>query len=436
MLEMGADTLDVDQANQRVEGRGNVWAEFQGAHFTAQDIRADLKAGTLLAAGDVKLQQRDGLLTARDINYNLNTRSGSLQDVHGKMGRVLFSAEEARMNPQEVWGVGATLTTCDRPHPHYRITARRIRIDRNRQAVVSGAAIWWHEHRILRLPQFKATLPGAKRQEEGFVPRIGYAGSDGPFVGLRYIVLTRRDFDSRIELRQTARRGTRGVVRAGLDRPWGRIALSLAGKEDVAETPPASDDPQTGIRRLTIDQVPELRADLDSRRVAPWLTMHGYATGGRYLEHETGVRASRAATTLFLAADAIRVGGIALEPGIAWRGLTAGGERQTVLVSRLSLRLAERPGRKLRISYQRRKANGASPFAFDALEIERELTLEGSVGLSRGWALDNTYRYDLHQHHLRDAEVIVSRTAHCLRYSVIWRKARSEFRFQVGLAGF
>jgi lipopolysaccharide export system protein LptA len=436
VLEMGADVLDVDQANQRAEGHGNVWAKFEDATLTAEDIRADLKAGTLLATGDVKLKQRDGLLTARELDYDLNKRAGSLQDLHAQMGPVLFSAEKAQITPEAVWGTGAVLTTCDRPHPHYRLTAGRIMVGRNRRAVVSGAALWWHERRLLRLPQFKVPLPGAKGRQQGFLPRTGYSSGDGPFVGLRYGWITGRDFDSSVELRQTVRRGTRGIVRAGLDRPWGRIALALASKEDLTETSPPTDDPQTGIRRFLVDKVPELRADLDSRKIAPWLTTHGYATVGTYLEHETGARASRAATTLFLVPRSIGLGGMALEPGIAWRGLTAGGERQTVLVSRIALRLAETPTGRLHISYQRRKANGISPFAFDVPEIERELTAEGAARFSHGWGLENTYRYDLDQHRFRDAEVIVSRTAHCLRYSAVWRKARKEFLLQVGLSAF
>ena len=435
MIELGADVVEVDQANERAEGQGHVWARFEGAELKANLVKADLKAGTLLATGDVEIRQRDRLLSAAELQYDLNARRGLLKEAHGRMGPILFGAERADMTPETVVGEGASLTTCDRAHPHYCLTAGRITVTRGR-ATVKGATLWWHGRRILKLPQFHVPLPGGRQQEPGLLPKVGYARGDGPFVGLKYGWTAGRQVDSSIEFRQTALRGTRGIARADLDRPWGQISLALATKGDWTETTPPIDDPQTGIARFLVDKIPEFRAEFDKRRIAPWLSLGGYVTAGRYLERDTDVRDSRTAATVFLTPAAFKISGVSIEPGLGWRGLTAGGDRQTVLVSRISLGLLQTPRSSLRVSYIRRKALGRSPFSFDAVEIEREVSADAKVGLSHGWAIENVHRYDLDQHRFRDAEVKVSRTAHCLRYSAVWLKARKEFRLQVELSAF
>jgi lipopolysaccharide export system protein LptA len=435
VIELGADVVEVDQANERAEGQGHVWARFEGADLKADLVKADLKAGTMLATGDVEIRQRDRLLSAAELQYDLNAKRGLLKEAHGQMGPILFGAERADITPDTVLGVGASLTTCDRPHPHYHLTASRITITPGR-ATVKGATLRWHGRRILKLPQFHVPLPGGRQQEAGLVPKVGYARGDGPFFGLRYGWTAARQVDSSIEFRQTALRGTRGIARADLDRPWGQVSLALASKDDWTEKTPPIDDPRAAIRRFLVDKLPELRAEFDKRRIAPWLSLGGYVTAGRYLERDTEVRDSRTAATVFLTPGAFKVSGVSLEAGIGWRGLAAGGDRQTVLVSRISLGLLQTPRSSLRVSFIRRKAIGRSPFSFDAVEIERELSADAKVSLSHGWAIENVHRYDLDQRRFRDADIKVSRTAHCLRYAAVWLKARKEFRLQVELSAF
>jgi len=54
--------------------------------------------------------------------------------------------------------------------------------------------------------------------------------------------------------------------------------------------------------------------------------------------------------------------------------------------------------------------------------------------ISPVWQVTLDGRFDLGRERFRDADITVSKTAHCLVYSVKWRQIRREFSVAVGLS--
>jgi hypothetical protein len=70
------------------------------------------------------------------------------------------------------------------------------------------------------------------------------------------------------------------------------------------------------------------------------------------------------------------------------------------------------------------------------MQIARELRSGVNWVISPVWRVSFDGRFDLERERFRDADITVSKTAHCLIYSLKWRQIRREFSFGVGLTQF
>lgn len=435
--QMSADAMDVDR--QQAQARGSVQVNYNDVVMTADEVQANLTQRTLDAAGKVSFSQRDRLLSGDRLHYELDARRGWLTAARGRSGRLLFSGDRVDMSERKISARLGTFTTCDRPHPHYRMTASEILILDQRRVTLKGAQLWYRNRRLLRLPEISQPIPGRGVEAQGLVPRSGYASGDGLFAGLRYVWPLRGDIDASVELRATTGRGIRGIGLAERRQSWGTITLRASTKYDIGRERISSDDPRTGIRTLLVDALPELAVLTDRKPVSRWLIGQAHLSAGRYFERQTRTQAWRTAVTLFAASQQIPLArSVSVSPGLAWRGAAFGSHSQSVLVQRVTLQTGQtsrtRP-RTVRLSFIRRTAHGQSPFLFDEVEIERELNADALFELSKGWRTEAVARYDLDRHNFRDVYLTVGRRVHCLDYSASWLKTRREFRVQVGLAG-
>lgn len=433
--EIAADLLEVER--QQAHAQGEVRVDYGDISMTANELKADLASRILDAEGNVRFSQGDRLLSGSQLHYELDAREGWLTAARGRAGPLLFAGDRIEMHDRTVTATSGTFTTCDLPHPHYRISAREITIVDGRRAILQGAQLWYGNKRLLRLPRLSQPVPGRGVEAQGLVPRSGYASGDGFFAGIRYLWTVAGATDASVELRATTGRGIRGIGTAQRQESWGTIALSASTKDDIGRQRISSDDPRTGIRTTLVDVLPELSVLTTRRPVTSWLIGQANFTAGRYFERETRAQESRAAATLFAASPEIPLSkSISVSPGIALRTLAAGADSQTVIVQRLGIQTRTTSPVSLRLSFIRRTPHGKSPFRFDEVEIKRELNASALAQLGRGWRSETTARYDLDRASFRDVGLTLARRVHCLEYSIAWSKTRREFRAQVGLADF
>jgi LPS-assembly protein len=126
---------------------------------------------------------------------------------------------------------------------------------------------------------------------------------------------------------------------------------------------------------------------------------------------------------------------LSVSEGIAARSAHYdGGLHQTTLALDTNLRYQRSPRLALDLGYLRRRSTGESPFEFDRVQIAREVRTGLDWTVSPIWRLSLLGRFDLDRERFRDADIIASRTAHCLVYTVTWRQVRKEFSVSVGLS--
>jgi LPS-assembly protein len=185
----------IEDANYRVEAP---YAEYDSA---SQQIRANASPGTpvsLITAG----RRLDG----ETLDYNLVTRRGNLTDASGLVDVFYVEGDRIEVMPQSealpqkrrgirsravsddlaaIWR-GASVTTCDYPHPHYRLETARVTIVPNRRLIIKMPRVYLGDTLVFIYP-FDATIPltpGRRRAKHSVFPRFGYESDKGAGFGL------------------------------------------------------------------------------------------------------------------------------------------------------------------------------------------------------------------------------------------------------------
>ncbi len=150
-IEAQADALEFDRTTGVIIGTGNVVIRYGDVTLRADRVRADRDTGDCLAEGNVELRRGEDVWTGNELRYNFLT------------GKVEGGAYSAFQDPWYVRGAKASrvekgyweladaaITTCDLPHPHYFLRAKKLEIypgDRivahNVQFVVGDRAVFW-----------------------------------------------------------------------------------------------------------------------------------------------------------------------------------------------------------------------------------------------------------------------------------------------------
>lgn len=146
--ELGDLTLTTKNMTHRkdpveIHASGDVLITQQASSITADDIRFRLDesdaqpdapkvlesedGGTALDKGHLTLQNAHIIeptreMTADYLDYDFATGKGELENAKGQAGIYYFSAEKLHLHgPQTLSGENVWVTTCNRPHPHYKI---------------------------------------------------------------------------------------------------------------------------------------------------------------------------------------------------------------------------------------------------------------------------------------------------------------------------
>lgn len=384
------------------------------------------------ASGNVVLQVDGGVLTADSLSYEFKRAqgraTGELTGGRAKLGPLIFSGKRISFDGRVYHVENGGLTTCDRPHPHYLLSARQIDATVGEEAVLHGAALHLYGVRLLSLGRYRKSL----RPSRGSVlpvPIPGYSRIDSFYVtGSRTMRLARGTDFASVDLLLSTKRGPRGTVAVVRRQGKGRAGIRLSRRAGVPDELTAS---------LTLDRFPEAFASW------PWnvsnaakLNMRADVSVGSYSEHPFGAEASRANVEL-----ALERGLDGDEKGVfgglryrkSWYSNAAGLE---VLESELGIR--SRPDRKTfgEAAFIHRASHGSTPFEFDDVDVPNELRARLELDTGKFWALGAAVRYDTAASEVVDQTLSLTRKVHCLSYTLKWHQLTGDFSVGIGLVGF
>jgi len=172
---------------------GNVTLRYRDAVITADAMRYDAEAGTILFEGNVVYVEGQQELAGARLHYDLNTATAVFEDLdaivyaQGVQGPMFVRGQRVESTSDVVVIQGGFLTTCecqeDRP-PAYHFTAREIEIYPGDRLVVRGVTFYDHGVPLLYLPWLTLSLREDRNHFD--LPQIGYSERTGWYIKTAY----------------------------------------------------------------------------------------------------------------------------------------------------------------------------------------------------------------------------------------------------------
>jgi hypothetical protein len=452
-----ADVIDGDWINERVRASGAVRLEYAGFLLSADEVTADRTTGDVLASGAVEVTQDGRRLRGESIRYNLRTREGILEDAWASEQGVFLRGREINVSPQRLELHDAYVTTCDRPEPHYAFGAKRIVLTAaegdEEPAAASGhltldrSRVTYRGRRLLTLPRYTVRVGEMGERGNTPVPTFGVSGDDGPYVALGYTFATLDEKTTAdFGYRYTTERGIRGHLRARRQVGAAQLMAEYVRRDDPADRALRIDELEANLADVLVDREPEFGLYLPEYTIGTSLRLQTELSYGSYTEtgesgYPTLASADRATASGILRLRPYHVARrVKLSHAIGFRRSRYDpGDRFRARFFSSTADVTISPRARFTIAYISRESSGETPFLFDALGPESELVTELWWQALPEWRLHLVNSYDRDEARVRDAAYEVTRTAHCLEYTVGWRKPRNAFYFEIGLtalAGF
>jgi hypothetical protein len=439
LRQVEADQVEVDEPTTTAHAVGNARLNYDDIVVTADAIDVNYRTRAVSAQGRVVFRQGDRTLSGSELTFDLSRQTGHLRDISAEADGVFYRGESIDVSPGRWVITGSSLTTCDRPHPHYEITGRRLTVRPGKSATFERAGIWFHGRRVFSWPRYRMSLRKERGTQPSLLPRVGVGRRDGVYFVLTP-TLSPEDsrLQNRIEARVTAKRGVRGRLESSYRTGWGDVYLLASQAEDRQEIGEPFGPEENVLTDLSVDRVPEIGVRAVSRPLAPGLTLDGRLSAARVREFPTDVHSRRYAADATLRLDRHRLSPVlSVSETVGLRHARYDhGLDQTVVSLGTTFHYQYSPGLRFDVGYVRRTASGETPFEFDRVQIARELRAGTDWTVNPSWRIALDGRFDLDRQRFRDADITLNRTAHCLVYSVTWRQVSREVSVGMTLARF
>ncbi len=222
-IHFSADKEIWDRKSNRVELFGHAAVRQPGEQITADYIILDQNAHTLDAYGNCIYVTRDSIITAEEMHFNLETRTGTI--VGGRISNEYFSLAGERINKlgadryQTHWGEYSTCRDCTQS---WSLQAQDVDMQVEGYAYLSNVALKVKDTPALWLPYM--IVPMKSRRQSGFLfPTLRFSSANGIATVVPYFWAIDRSADMTIAAGQWSDRG----LRLDLE---GRYALSDRSK--------------------------------------------------------------------------------------------------------------------------------------------------------------------------------------------------------------
>lgn len=447
-----ADVVTLDLDGDLITAEGNSALSFQGLSLHADRIVADQASGRVEASGALSLEQQGRRLHGERLEYDLGEGRGALTKARVEEQGVIIRGDSIEFSPESLTARNATMTTCDRPHPHYLFSARRISLTAERPKhggppqsgvlTLQHARVTYRNRALFTIPSYSIPVSRLREPKATPFPVTGFSRDDGPFAAISFNLgkpgaRTTADFG----YRYTTFRGIRGHLDLRHTLGSAELVAGYIRREDVADEELHPDQIEYSTRNVLVNREPEYGIRLPGVPLGRWLNLRAEWLRGTYSERysrvvETRARADRDSVSALVSTNPYSLAkGVRVSHAFGWRrSRYSPGEDLTIRLVRHTVSVDASPKGTLSVSYITRRGSGETPFLFDEIGLGRELLATASYQVTPLWGVRVEEVYDLDARDTQDIDLSIIRTAHCLQYTLGWRKSRGSFFFSVGLA--
>lgn len=448
-----ADLVELDLNLDAAAANGNAVLTYGSVSLHADAITAHRATGEVVAVGNLSLRQAGRSLCGDHLQYNFYTDEGVLTNAQVTEQGVIVRGKAIEFSPRRIRAREAVFTTCNRPDPHYSLNAGELTLTAEqpdaRGRPVSGrltldrARVHYLGNRLFTLPKYSVRVGELQQRQALPLPMLGYSSGDGYYARLGYSLGTpEREGTATLDLRLTTDRGVRGGI--GLLRP-------TRGFEYFADYLRLDDPRETGLQpdRITfttadvlVDRRPEVGARTRNYPVGRDWLLGGEVSYGRYTEfdedsEEELAQANRlAVTAMARTGERFLSSRVTSSNGLGVRlAQYSGGDSFLIGFLRQTFTYQRNEEDRTSLSLIYRPTAGETPFEFDDVEVGAELLAEARRRLNPNYRIRLAAAFGIGgEGGLRDAEIALTRTLHCLDYTLGWDQVSHRLFFGIGLA--
>lgn len=449
--------------------------------------------GDIVIRGDITIEEEEGTLTGRSLQYNAPTRTGFLLDAATNVRGLSVTGKRIELLPDRALKVtGGSFTNCDKPRPDYLIRARELRVSPDRVVTAKHVTFYLFGTRLLTLPSLKKSFNSTTDVP---LPLPGYSSVNGVTLRFRNDLLRDAGTSADYNITLSSKRIPQGILayeheissradRTNDDSPPRTRQLStteplrsaLEYTPALLRSPGAVFDPEAvGPRRtlvygliandtfvynrtrsdLRISRLPEIGLsfrNLLNRREEPdkknriesvfgtqffntkqWL-VNAELGLGYFLESPTGNEGSRLGSRLEASSPLF----VIAKPlyvrygGTLSANLYDNGKTYSLLSPEVELSYLLRSNTLLSAAYRYQTDFGDTSFEFDGLDVRHELRLRyGFLGAK--WAYDLSVNYDMDRLRAYDTIVAIRRRFDCMEIGLSYRARNQSFNILFNL---
>ncbi|MBD3414023.1 MAG: LPS assembly protein LptD [Candidatus Aminicenantes bacterium] len=200
-----------ERIDDKVTASGNVEVHYKEIRLFADWAELDLKTKDVIAEGSVSIHLSDGVISAEQIQMNLETSRGQLERVHGlTQPNITYEAQSMKRESEDFYKLKkAWITSCTQEIPRWKFSCSRGNYKQD-----DYIEMWNSVFRIKKIPIFYLPYmryPVGEERSTGFLmPSIGYSGNKGMTFEQGFYWAMRRNMDATAHFNYYSERGFGG----------------------------------------------------------------------------------------------------------------------------------------------------------------------------------------------------------------------------------
>jgi len=156
---VNGDQVEYSTDNKEVTAVGNVVIVYKDSKLTCNNLRINTQTKDAIASGNVRLEDKKGVVEAQEMQYNFESQTGTL--IQAKIwsapyygaGKTILRVSENRYDVKDGY-----MTTCDLDKPHYRIGSRIIEFYQGDKIKSKNDTFYLGKMPLAYLPQYTHSL--------------------------------------------------------------------------------------------------------------------------------------------------------------------------------------------------------------------------------------------------------------------------------------
>ena len=189
-----------------VQIHGNGLIKFEDVVLHADHIWADFDENIMRAAGNVRLIVENEETRSNELVYNLESKKGLVREGFTFSDPWYYRGSEIfKIEADESYIRGGSLTTCSLKHPHFYFSASKIIVKINKELIAKNIILKVGGIPLFYFPVYRRDL--RKDKVAKVIVKLGTDSYQGPFVSIILPLARRQRYDGALLFDQSARRG-------------------------------------------------------------------------------------------------------------------------------------------------------------------------------------------------------------------------------------